>query len=106
MLVANRPARDPGRRRLPGTHRHADDEVGRACTTGWPGRPWADLSDYDRAARDYGILAGQGALPPETIADAAVWLASDAALGVTGQAVVVDSGHLTMPGFNPVPAGP
>ena len=70
------------------------------------GRPGADRSDYDRAALHYGIIAGQGALPPETIADAAVWLASDAALGVTGQAVVVDSGHLTMPGFNPAPAGP
>jgi SDR family mycofactocin-dependent oxidoreductase len=70
------------------------------------GRPGADRSDYDRAARHYGILAGQGALPPETIAEAAVWLASDAALGITGQAVVVDSGHLTMPGFNPAPAGP
>jgi NAD(P)-dependent dehydrogenase (short-subunit alcohol dehydrogenase family) len=45
-------------------------------------------------------------LPPETIADAALWLASDAAFGVTGQAVVVDSGHLTMPGFDPAPAGP
>jgi SDR family mycofactocin-dependent oxidoreductase len=70
------------------------------------GRPGADRSDYDRAARHYGIIAGQGALPPETIADAAVWLASDAASGVTGQAVVVDCGHLTMPGFNPAPSSP
>jgi SDR family mycofactocin-dependent oxidoreductase len=70
------------------------------------GRPGADRGEYDRAAGHYGIIAGQGALPPETIADTAVWLASDAAFGVTGQAVVVDAGHLTMPGFNPAPSSP
>ncbi|GAB92063.1 mycofactocin-coupled SDR family oxidoreductase [Gordonia rhizosphera] len=67
------------------------------------GHPGADRSDYDKAARHFGILAGQGALPPETIANAAAWLASDGAYAVTGQNIVVDAGHTIMPGFNPAP---
>ena len=70
------------------------------------GHPGADRSDYDRAALHYGILAGQGALPPETIADAAVWLASDGSYAVTGQNIVVDAGHTILPGFNPAPVAP
>lgn len=66
----------------------------------------ADRSDYDRAALHFGILGGQGALPPETIANAAAWLASDGAYAVTGQNIVVDAGHTIMPGFNPAPVSP
>jgi enoyl-[acyl-carrier-protein] reductase (NADH) len=40
------------------------------------------------------------------VAEAAAWLASDGAAGVTGQAVVVDAGHLTLPGYNPAPVAP
>ncbi|GAA3952317.1 mycofactocin-coupled SDR family oxidoreductase [Gordonia caeni] len=67
------------------------------------GHPGADRSDYDKAALHYGILAGQGALPPETIANAAAWLASDGSYAVTGQNIVIDAGHTILPGFNPAP---
>jgi SDR family mycofactocin-dependent oxidoreductase len=81
--------------------------------TNWPGlydkmagHPGGTRADFDRAGLHYGILGGQGALPPETIANAAAWLASDGAFGVTGQAVVVDAGHTVLPGFNPAPVAP
>ncbi len=81
--------------------------------TNWPGlydkmagRPGGTRTDFESAALHYGILRGQGALGPEAIADAAVWLASDGAYGVTGQAFPIDAGHLAMPGFNPSPARP
>jgi enoyl-[acyl-carrier-protein] reductase (NADH) len=35
-----------------------------------------------------------------------VWLASDGAYGVTGQAIPVDAGHLALPGYNPAPVRP
>lgn len=79
----------------------------------WPGmydqmagRPGGTRDDFDAAALHYGIFGGQGGLPPETIADAAVWLASDGAWAVTGQAIAVDAGHLALPGFNPAPVRP
>ncbi|RBY83667.1 SDR family mycofactocin-dependent oxidoreductase [Geodermatophilus sp. TF02-6] len=81
--------------------------------TNWPGlydrmagHPGGDRADFERAALHYGILGGVGALPPEVIADAAAWLASDGAWAVTGQAIVVDAGHLELPGFNPAPLQP
>jgi NAD(P)-dependent dehydrogenase (short-subunit alcohol dehydrogenase family) len=81
--------------------------------TNWPGlydkmagHPGGTRADFDSSALHYGILGGQGALGPEAIADAAVWLASDGAYGVTGQAVPIDAGHLAMPGYNPSPVRP
>nr|WP_204263624.1 mycofactocin-coupled SDR family oxidoreductase [Geodermatophilus normandii] len=81
--------------------------------TNWPGmydqmagRPGGTREDFEASALHYGILGGQGALGPEAVADAAVWLASDGAHGVTGQAVAVDAGHLALPGFNPAPVRP
>lgn len=81
--------------------------------TNWPGmydqmagRPGGTREDFEASALHYGILGGQGALGPDAIADAAVWLASDGAYGVTGQAIPVDAGHLALPGFNPAPVRP
>jgi NAD(P)-dependent dehydrogenase (short-subunit alcohol dehydrogenase family) len=81
--------------------------------TNWPGlydqmagRPGGTRDDFEAGALHYGILGGQGALGPETIADAAVWLASDGASGVTGQAIPIDAGHLALPGYNPAPVRP
>ena len=81
--------------------------------TNWPGvydgmagHPGGTREDFEAAALHYGILGGQGALGPEAVADAAVWLASDGAYGVTGQAIPVDAGHLALPGYNPAPVRP
>ncbi len=49
------------------------------------------------------MLVGVGALPPEAVADAVVWLAADGGADVTGQAIVVDAGHTTMNGFKHSP---
>ncbi|MBM7808743.1 SDR family mycofactocin-dependent oxidoreductase [Geodermatophilus bullaregiensis] len=81
--------------------------------TNWPGlydqmagHPGGTRDDFEAGALHYGVLGGQGALGPEAIADAAVWLASDGAYGVTGLAVPVDAGHLALPGYNPAPVRP
>jgi NAD(P)-dependent dehydrogenase (short-subunit alcohol dehydrogenase family) len=78
--------------------------------TNWPGlydqmagHPGGTRDDFEAGALHYGVLGGQGALGPEAIADAAVWLASDGAYGVTGLAVPVDAGHLALPGVQPRP---
>lgn len=66
------------------------------------GAPGAGTREiYESATRHSTILAGQGALPADVVADAATWLCSDGAMGVTGQAVVVDAGYTVMPGYNP-----
>ena len=51
----------------------------------------------------YHALKGTGMLHPDVIADAAAWLASDAASAVTGVALPVDAGHLLLTGTNPAP---
>lgn len=48
-------------------------------------------------------LKGATFLPPQTIADAALYLNSDLASAVTGVALPVDAGHLLLPGVNPEP---
>lgn len=79
--------------------------------TNWPGiydkmagRAGGDRTDYEASARHFGVLAGQGALPAEVVAHAAAYLASEEAAAITGQTVVVDSGHLALAGYNPAPA--
>ena len=39
-------------------------------------------------------------MPPRVIADAVIWLASDESRNVTGLELVVDGGHMILPGFN------
>lgn len=59
--------------------------------------------DWERASQHATIIAKQGGMPPEQIANAAAWLAADANFTMTGQAIVVDGGFTEMPGFNPNP---
>ena len=39
-------------------------------------------------------------LPPEAVADAALWLASDESQHVTGAEITVDAGHTRLPHYN------
>jgi len=63
------------------------------------GGPGGTRDDFEAGATHYGVLAGQGALPPQVIADALEWLVSDRAYAVAGQAIPIDSGHLIVPGL-------
>ena len=62
----------------------------------------ADSSDerLDRQVRHNTILPGRRMLPPEAVADAALWLASDESQHVTGAEITVDAGHTTLPHYN------
>lgn len=59
--------------------------------------------DLREAGYSFHALKGAGMLPPQVIADAALWLNSDLAAAVTGICVPVDAGHLLQPGYNPDP---
>ena len=62
----------------------------------------ADSSDerLDHQVRHNTILPGRRMLPPEAVADAALWLASDESQHVTGAEITVDAGHTTLPHYN------
>ncbi|KXF53510.1 oxidoreductase [Rhodococcus sp. SC4] len=60
--------------------------------------------DFLEAARHDQVLAGVAAIPAEAMAEAALWLASDAAAYITGVALPVDAGHMLLRGHNFTPA--
>jgi SDR family mycofactocin-dependent oxidoreductase len=64
------------------------------------GHEGGTYDEYIVGGKRYGILKGSGHLPPEAIADAALFLNSALASNVTGISLPVDSGHLAMPGIN------
>lgn len=51
----------------------------------------------------FGALKGTTFLPPQAIADTALYLNSDLASAVTGVTIPVDAGHLLLPGVNQSP---
>lgn len=63
-------------------------------------RPDATTEDYLQATRNWAVLRGRYSMPPRVIADAVIWLASDESRHVTGLELVVDAGHMVLPGFN------
>ena len=65
------------------------------------GREGGTREDMLAGARAYHALGSVDALPPQAIADAALWLASDESAYVTGVTVPVDAGHLIMAGIRP-----
>lgn len=67
------------------------------------GQPGGTRENYIRGVRNWVALRNATALPPEAIADGMIWLASDEAKYVTGHQLVIDAGHLILPGFNLAP---
>jgi SDR family mycofactocin-dependent oxidoreductase len=67
------------------------------------GHPGGTEADLIEGGYRFGALRGQSFLPPEVIADAALYLNSDLASAVTGATLPVDAGHLLMPGYNDSP---
>jgi SDR family mycofactocin-dependent oxidoreductase len=80
-----------------------DNPVNRDWSAGFEG---ATTDDMNASIRHWHNLRGRGALPPQAIANAALWLASDEAEHVHGTELVVDAGHLILPGFNHAPVQP
>lgn len=70
----------------------------------YAGGPGGTVDDLIRAGKHYGALKGTTFMPPETIANAALFLNSDLASSVTGVALPVEAGHLLMAGVNTAPA--
>lgn len=69
----------------------------------YAGGPGGNIEDLVQAGKHYGALKGTTFMPPETIANAVLFLNSELASTVTGVALPVDSGHLLMPGVNAAP---
>lgn len=67
------------------------------------GHPGGTEEDFLRAGYHYSALKGVGFLPPQAIADTALYLNSDLAAMVTGVTVPVDAGHLILSGVNATP---
>jgi SDR family mycofactocin-dependent oxidoreductase len=67
------------------------------------GHPGGTEADMIEGGYHYGALKGTTFLPPEVIANAALYLNSDLAAAVTGVTLPVDSGHLIMPAVNQSP---
>jgi SDR family mycofactocin-dependent oxidoreductase len=66
----------------------------------------ATMEDMHAAIRHWTLLRGRGALPEQAIANAALWLASDEAEHVHALELVLDAGHMALPGFNHDPVQP
>jgi SDR family mycofactocin-dependent oxidoreductase len=66
----------------------------------YAGHPGGKPEDLIAAGRHYGVLKGSTFMPPETIANAALFLNSDLASNITGVSLPVESGHLLIPGVN------
>ncbi|MCJ0893828.1 mycofactocin-coupled SDR family oxidoreductase [Rhodococcus sp. ARC_M5] len=62
-------------------------------------------TEEDMMAGGYSFhaLKGRTFMPPEVIANTALYLNSDLAAAVTGVTIPVDAGHMILPGFNHAP---
>jgi SDR family mycofactocin-dependent oxidoreductase len=77
-----------------------DHKETREMITGDPNPPAAAMQD---AGFNFMALRGVSWIAPEQHAQAALFLNSDLAGSITGTALVVDAGHLALPGHNPNP---
>jgi SDR family mycofactocin-dependent oxidoreductase len=65
---------------------------------GGPGLGTRDSLQHGGKA--YSLLKDVGMLPPVAISEGVLWLASDESRWVTGHEMVIDGGHLALPGLN------
>jgi SDR family mycofactocin-dependent oxidoreductase len=70
------------------------------------GKEGATKEELTAVMRQWHVLRGHAAVPLEGIANAALWLASDDSAYVHGLELVIDSGHMVLPGFNHAPIHP
>ncbi|KXF52258.1 MULTISPECIES: mycofactocin-coupled SDR family oxidoreductase [unclassified Rhodococcus (in: high G+C Gram-positive bacteria)] len=72
-------------------------------TNGWnmfAGHDHGTEEDLMAGGYHFNALKGTSFLPPEVIANTALYLNSDLAAAVTGVTIPVDAGHMILPGFN------
>lgn len=67
------------------------------------GHPGGTVDDMLEGGYSFHALKGRSFLPPEVIADTALYLNSHLAAAVTGVTIPVDAGHLLLTGVNPAP---
>jgi SDR family mycofactocin-dependent oxidoreductase len=60
-------------------------------------------ADMIEGGYHFHALRGRSFLPPQVIADTALYLNSDLAAAVTGVTIPVDAGHMLLTGVNPAP---
>jgi len=74
--------------------------VHQAALDRYAGRPGAGtMADFDAAGLRFHPTRSLGALEPEQVASAALWLVSPESAPITGAAVPVDAGHVLVPGY-------
>jgi SDR family mycofactocin-dependent oxidoreductase len=69
----------------------------------YAGHPGGTETDMVEAGHHFGALKGTTFMPPQVIADTALYLNSDLAAAITGVTIPVDAGHMILPGTNPAP---
>lgn len=62
--------------------------------------------DRIESPRHWAVLKGRGLIPPQSVSNAVLYLASDESSDVTGVALPVDGGHGVLPGYNGSPIAP
>jgi SDR family mycofactocin-dependent oxidoreductase len=67
------------------------------------GHPNGTEADMLAGGYHFHALKGRTFLPPQVIADTALYLNSDLAAAVTGVTIPVDAGHMILPGMNTAP---
>jgi SDR family mycofactocin-dependent oxidoreductase len=85
---------------LPGVVRTPiiDWQGGWDLMAGGPGLGTRD--SMESGGKAYALLKDVGMLPPEAISEGVLWLASDESRYVTGLEMVIDGGHMVLPGLN------
>ena len=68
------------------------------------GHPGGTRDEFLEGTKAWHALKGCGALDPQFMANAALWLVSDEAAVITGVTLPVDGGHLLLTGINLDPA--